>query len=157
MTQLTGGCVCGAVRFTLPGNLPELEACHCPICRSWTGGGPFLGHIVKSSDLSITGAQNITVYRSSDWAERGFCKICGTNLFFRMAGLVNSEHISLCRGAFDEESDTQVASHMFVDQIPPYYSIPGDAKAMTKADAEAALQDFLEKKTAGTAEKGERQ
>ncbi len=152
MTRLTGKCLCGAVRFSLPGDLPELEACHCADCRSWTGGGPFLGHIVRKEDVAFVGEENITVYRSSEWAERGFCKICGTNLFYRMAGIAQSAHVSLCRGAFDDPDDALVASHMFVDQIPSFYSIPGDAKAMTQADAELALKAFLEKQqTSGAA------
>ena len=76
-----GSCLCGAVRFSVEGDLKDPDACHCNICRKWTG------HYLVSTDipreaLSIQGEENISWYKSSEKVRRGFCKTCGTNLFF---------------------------------------------------------------------------
>ena len=76
---LSGGCLCGAVRFTAAPKSGEVGACHCGMCRKWTAG-PFL--VLDCADtLKVDDPTNLGVYRSSEWAERCFCKTCGTPLF----------------------------------------------------------------------------
>ncbi|WP_339900516.1 GFA family protein [Paraglaciecola polaris] len=58
-----------------------MDACHCASCRKWSGG-PLLA-IDCGTDVSISPTDNITVYDSSQWAQRGFCRHCGTDLFYR--------------------------------------------------------------------------
>ncbi|MFT5430824.1 MAG: hypothetical protein ACI9OJ_001502 [Myxococcota bacterium] len=74
-----GGCLCGAVRFVATGVKTTHHACHCDTCRGWSGG-PFLG--CHAASVEFEGADNIARYDSSDWAQRGFCKTCGSNLFY---------------------------------------------------------------------------
>jgi hypothetical protein len=72
--QRTGTCLCGAVTFTADIK-PKISACHCGMCRKWTGG-VFL--TVQARDVRFTGEDAIATYTSSDWAERGFCSRCGS-------------------------------------------------------------------------------
>ena len=71
-----GSCLCGAVHFTAAHCDNHVGACHCNMCRKW-GGGPFL-EVACGNEVSFEGEDNISVYQSSDWAERGFCKNCGS-------------------------------------------------------------------------------
>ena len=79
---LEGHCLCGAVTLRAAINHSQVGACHCATCRRW-GGGPLLA-IESDQPVAFDGAQQISVYASSDWAERGFCKECGTHLFYRL-------------------------------------------------------------------------
>jgi len=78
----TGACLCGAVKFKALNTETSIGACHCNMCIKW-GGGPFMGAHC-GCDVSFIGEEYITLYSSSDWAERGFCKRCGSHLFYRL-------------------------------------------------------------------------
>ena len=70
-----GSCLCGAVRFAIKTANKSVGACHCSTCRKW-GGGPLFA-IECGSDVHFDGTKNISIFSSSDWAERGFCSTCG--------------------------------------------------------------------------------
>jgi len=79
MTERKGQCLCGAVKFTAKNAENNIDAYHCGMCRKW-GGGPLM--VVNcGSEVAFEGKENISVYSSSDWAERGFCKKCGSHIF----------------------------------------------------------------------------
>ena len=59
-----GSCVCGAVRFTVTSPITETGACHCGMCRKWTGG-VFLSVAVPSGGMTLEGADNLATYSSS--------------------------------------------------------------------------------------------
>ena len=78
------------------------------------------------SDVQISGAQPVT-YRSSDWAERGFCSTCGTHLFYRLRQ--GMEYI-LPAGLF-QDREFQLASEIFIDEKPAFYELKNDTKKLT--------------------------
>ena len=82
---MPGGCLCGAVRFTAAPKDREVGACHCSMCRQ-VDGGAVLGDRLRRRDARSRTLSNLGVYRSSEWAERCFCKKCGTPLFYRLVG-----------------------------------------------------------------------
>src|SRR5690606_9300318 len=97
---LRGQCLCGAVSVKLHHEKPTMSACHCSICRHWTGG-PFLTlecHAAPQFD----GMEYVRTYASSEWAERGFCSQCGTHLFYR---LIKDEFYAMSVGLFQTGSD----------------------------------------------------
>jgi len=57
-------------------------ACYCGMCRRW-GGGPLLA-VDCGTSVRLTGEEHVGVFASSKWAERGFCKQCGSHLFYRL-------------------------------------------------------------------------
>jgi hypothetical protein len=76
-----GACLCGAVRISVKASTKSVGACHCSMCRKW-GGGPLLA-VECGHDVHFEGGDRISVFNSSDWAERGFCSRCGSHLFYR--------------------------------------------------------------------------
>ena len=98
MASQSGQCLCGGVRFTADTVQTDHHVCHCGMCRRWTGG-PLFAAIAKG--VTFEGEDNIGVYESSDWAVRGFCKICGTNLFYRVK---QTGMYVMSVGAFDKSS-----------------------------------------------------
>ena len=73
-----GTCLCGATRLKVTVDNTDISACHCSMCRKWTGG-PLL--VVHCSQPPVIEGRAPSVYESSDWAQRGFCGQCGTQLY----------------------------------------------------------------------------
>jgi hypothetical protein len=94
----TGGCQCGAVRFALKTLPEESSICHCRMCQK-ASGQPFMALArVKRGDLTWTrGAP--TIFASSNLAERGFCRACGTPLTYRFLA---EDTISVAVGSLDD-------------------------------------------------------
>ena len=78
--RIEGHCLCGAVTVRAVPKRRHVEACHCHMCRRW-GGVAYLG-VQCGRDVEFAGEEHIVRYRSSEWAERGFCGRCGSSLFF---------------------------------------------------------------------------
>ena len=128
MSSASGQCLCGAVRFTVERVDPHHHACHCGMCRRWSGGPLFA---MSVSGASFEGSENITVYDSSEWAERGFCGVCGTNLFYRLKQTGN--HM-MCAGTFDDSSKFKLTGEIFVDNKPDGYDFAGEHPRLTEAE-----------------------
>lgn len=131
---MTGGCLCKKVRFTASGVAPEHSACHCGMCRQLSGGAPFFA--ARTTEVRFEGAEHITRYASSAWAERGFCSTCGTQLFYFLKGL-GSYHMSV--GTFDDPSPFRVTLEIFIDRKPDGYALAGDHPRWTEAETFARL------------------
>lgn len=117
-----GSCLCGAVRFETASDLPGPDACHCTACRK-TSGHYWASTDLLKSELRIDGEDNITWYRSSERVRRGFCKTCGSALFWDPIG---REKIGVAMGAFDKPTDTRLHIHIFVADKGDYYDITDD-------------------------------
>jgi hypothetical protein len=131
---MTGGCLCGAVRFTAAPAKREVGACHCSMCRKWTAG-PFMVLDCQGT-LKIDDTANLGVYRSSEWAERCFCTKCGTPLFYR---LVASNLHFVSAEAFDDRKDFAFTSQIFIEEKPAYYDFANKTATMTGAEVFAAF------------------
>lgn len=124
----SGICLCGACSITVD-TLPELvSACHCSTCRRW-GGGPLMT-IEATEGVQLSGGDNLGVYVSSAWAERGFCRQCGTHLFYRMK---EGEHYFIPAGLFNEEL-MQLDHQVFIDEKPGYYDFAQQTQCLTGAE-----------------------
>jgi hypothetical protein len=132
--NITGGCLCGAVRFTASPNDREVGACHCSMCRRWTAG-PFMVRDCGTT-LSVEDKTNLGIYRSSEWAERAFCKQCGTPLFYR---LIEQDLYFVSAEAFDNREGYALASQVFIDEKPAYYEFANTTHNMTGAEVFAAF------------------
>ncbi len=136
MAQSSGKCLCGKVTFTAEGVERHCHACHCGMCRRWSGGAPFFGVGVKQ--VTFHGSEHVARYASSEWAERGFCTSCGTSLFY----FLKAEQLyTLGAGTFDEPSQFSLAREIFIDHKPPGYELAGDHPRLTEAEAFAADGD----------------
>ena len=117
-----GSCLCGEIRFEVYAELAAPNACHCTMCRKHSG------HFEASTDvprdrLTIEGKDNITWYQSSKKVRRGFCKLCGSSLFFDPPHL---DWIAVSMGAFDTPTNTKIERHIFVADKGDYYDITDD-------------------------------
>ncbi|WP_301289606.1 GFA family protein [Natronocella acetinitrilica] len=122
---MKGSCLCGAIEVSA-GEHARIDVCHCNMCRRW-GGGPMLA-VHCGPEVTFTGTQQPASYRSSDWAERGFCPTCGTHLFYHL--LPANEYI-LPAGLFEPGSGFVMNSQIFIDQKPGYYDFANQTPTMT--------------------------
>jgi hypothetical protein len=78
---LHGGCVCGAVRFSLLAAPQSVQHCHCENCRKTSGEFTSTGAVVSRRNLAISGGENLTAHYTSVSFRREFCRTCGCYLF----------------------------------------------------------------------------
>lgn len=128
-TERRGKCLCGAIQITAKNASSNVGACHCGMCRRW-GGGPFM-EIDCGADVSFDGEEDIRVFDSSPWAERGFCSKCGTHLFYR---LKETKQHMVPVGVFEHDENLVFESQVFIDEQPPYYRFENKTQNMTGAE-----------------------
>lgn len=148
----SGGCLCGAVRLTLRDMPDHFGVCHCEMCRRWTGVALF-GITVPAASLGIEGAENIATFQSSDWASRSFCRICGSNLWYRFDPEGKGEGgYEVPLGLLDEPDGLTLKREIFVDAKPDGYALTGDHQRLTRAETMAI---YAPDAASGAAEDGE--
>ena len=93
----SGGCQCGAVRYRFTAKPGGAHVCHCRMCQKAFGGfyAPLVG---GPRDTFAVTRGDIALFRSSDQAERGFCRDCGTPLTFAYS---NGDWMSVAIGSLD--------------------------------------------------------
>jgi len=78
---------------------------------------------VANADLELIFSDTLTWYRSSDRAERGFCRVCGGNLFWRPSG---EERTAITAGTLDTPTNIKLGEHIFVSDKSDYYELNDD-------------------------------
>ena len=129
VTERRGNCLCGAVRITAKNAANKVGACHCDMCRRW-GGGPYM-EIDCGADVSFDGEENVSVFGSSAWAERGFCGKCGTHLFYRIKE--TGQH-AIPVGIFEDDEGLLFDHQVFIDEKPSFYRFANETDDMTGAE-----------------------
>jgi hypothetical protein len=122
----TGSCLCGSVQVEVPKNHVDLGVCHCSKCKKWTGGP--LMEIECGTAVNFVGKESITVFKSSEWAVRGFCQKCGSHLFIRDE---KTGEYGIPPGLFDDEENISFNRQVFFDHKPKYYSFSNTTKNIT--------------------------
>lgn len=138
MNRRTGGCLCGAVRFTAEFTETGFLACHCTQCQRWTGGGPL--YSIAARNVELTGKEHITEHEASHWGARGFCRICGSTLYWRMQ---DGDVESLAVGLLDDQSGLSLVEEIFIDTRPAWLPPAPGARQSTEAQEQAKLDEYL--------------
>lgn len=121
-----GGCLCGAVRFSARLASLDVSACHCSMCRGISSGAEYSLHAAPADAVRFEG-EALRVWQSSEVAERGFCSICGSGLFWRR---LDGSEIALSAGAFDSDEGFSLADEIFCESKPGYYAYAGAPKKL---------------------------
>jgi hypothetical protein len=119
LQDVSGGCYCGRVRYRAKGVSPEVTECHCSQCRK-QAGHRYASTGARTSDIEIDGGDNITWFRASPEAERGFCATCGSHLFWKRS---DKDYSSILAASLDAPSGLRLAKHIFVEDKGDYYVI----------------------------------
>jgi hypothetical protein len=128
-TSRTGSCLCGEVKFEIAVPAPHFHACHCGMCRKWSGA-PWMAVNCPGAPTYSAGADLVGWYQGSKWAERGFCTKCGSSLFFRMAQ--DPEMLTaISVEAFDDAEDMALHMHIHIDSKPERYDFADNVRRLT--------------------------
>ena len=105
-----GGCLCGAVRYEVEGELAPIQLCHCAQCRK-AQGGPFGANIpVATIDFKlIQGQDALHDYRASPGKRRVFCGICGGPIFSQRDDA--PQILRLRAGGLDRSAGLRIGLH----------------------------------------------
>ena len=120
-----GGCLCGAVRYRIEGELAPIQICHCSQCRK-AQGTPFVTNIpVPEARFSLlSGAEQLKAFESSPGKQRVFCGNCGSPVYSRTDKLPGVLRIRA--GSLEGELATRPAFHAFVASKANWWALHDD-------------------------------
>ena len=122
MLERTGGCLCGSVRYRVAGDLRPIIYCHCGQCRRTSGH--FVAATAAAADaLEIVADESLAWFASSEHASRGFCRRCGSSLFWRPE---DGNHVSIMAGTLDNSDGLEPVEHIYVGDKGEYYKLADD-------------------------------
>lgn len=133
--QNQGTCLCGKISIRIENMNSEVGACHCSMCRKWTGGPFVAADCGKTVEISDNDKQ-LSLYDSSAWAQRAFCKNCGTSLFYRL----KHDGRTMVSVGLLENQKVDFHHEIFIDEKPEFYTFGNDTKKMTGAEVIAQSQ-----------------
>jgi hypothetical protein len=121
---LTGGCLCGAIRFTVHAPVTGLRACHCTHCQKTSGTGASVNAVIQGKDFTLTqGAPKCHAVKADSGRTllRYFCGDCGSPVYSRREA--NPERMVVRAGAFDDSSAMRITSHIWTRSARPWSHI----------------------------------
>jgi len=114
-----GRCECGEVEFTVESPRKSVTVCHCSQCRR-TSGHLWASTHAPYDQVEFSKDAGLEWYASSDTAKRGFCRRCGSSLFYRMN---DEDGIGIAAGCIEDPTGLHLGKHIFVASKGDYYDI----------------------------------
>jgi hypothetical protein len=122
--RATGRCLCGAVRYEVRGELRDVVNCHCDECKRWNGGvGAYAATRTEDLVVSSEALHWIDSPHSDRHARRGFCRECGSSLFWHAK---NGDSTSIAAGTLDRPTGLRTVGHWYIHQAGDYYELTDD-------------------------------
>ena len=118
---MNGGCLCGAVRFTIDGKVSSIWFCHCSKCRKTTGSAFHPAALCRSANFRWqSGEDQISVYQMPSGYRTCFCRNCGSPVPSR---LDEAESMILSVGTLDQDPESRPLRHIFAGSKAPWFEI----------------------------------
>ncbi len=131
---VTGGCLCGAVRYEI--GVPQISTgfCHCRICQKFTGSAMSAWTAFPASGVNfVRGTPRY--FASSPIAERGFCAVCGSGLTYRLLRPHVAAYLIIFTGSLDAPQGYAPAAHSGIESQMPWLDILDDLPRTRCADS----------------------
>ncbi len=127
--EAQGTCLCGKITITVRDFDTSFGACHCDTCKVWTGGPQMA--FGCGENIEIEGREHMTTFNSSAWAERTFCKECGTHLYYRVKA--SNDHRVLL-GLFKDSVLPKFEYQYFIDKKSDNFSFSDETTDLTEKE-----------------------
>jgi len=139
-TPLTGGCMCGAIRYTISVPVTELRACHCTTCQKGSGTQGSVNAVIPASAFKLTKG---TLKRYESRADSGrtlyrdFCGDCGSPIYSQRATALDT--LVVRAGSLDDAGDMKITANIWTRSARPWACIdPASRQLPGQPDAPAA-------------------
>ena len=126
-SPITGGCLCGAIRYAISSPVSGLRACHCTHCQKTSGTGSSVNAVILSKDFALTLG---TPKRYTDKADSGrllrrfFCGDCGSPIYSQRDA--SPDRMVVRAGSFDDSSAMKITANIWTKSARPWSHIdPG--------------------------------
>ncbi len=133
MPKISGGCLCGAVRYECNAEPLGTAICHCTHCQKVSGSAFSVNVVVPAPSLTLQG-QSLASYadkgESGKPLSRKFCRNCGSSLATETEALPGA--IIIKAGTLDDKSWLKPNYHIWTRSAQPWVQIPSDAKTFPK-------------------------
>jgi hypothetical protein len=132
MRELTGGCLCGQIRYSANAEPAFVGVCHCRNCQKQTGTAFSVLVAVPTSAMSIQGATK-TFHGTGDSGQavdRNFCPECGSPIWTNAAVIPGLAFIKA--GTLDDTSWLDPKMHIYCDSKEQWTSLPEGSQQFAK-------------------------
>lgn len=139
MSQMTGGCACGKVRYTAEIEDADAYLCHCRMCQRASGSISLALKNVRKDQVQWE--RRPDYFASSAIANRGYCSACGTSLTFEFP---NGENMDLTVASFDDPSRFVPKQHFGVESMHRAWLNTEGLPEMTTGDNQPLVDRWIE-------------
>jgi hypothetical protein len=134
---ISGGCLCGGVRYEVTGKLRNIITCHCEQCRRSSG------HFVAATacrreHFKLVRQDSLQWFSAVPGHRRGFCNVCGSSLFFEETG---GPRVSIAAGTLDAPQGLRIAAQIFTAEAGDYYALDPQVPSSPEGKHQVTLPD----------------
>jgi hypothetical protein len=130
-TPITGGCLCGAIRYCLDAQVTALRACHCTHCQKASGSGSSVNAVVPGAAFTLTQGKPRCYADKADSGRtllRYFCGDCGSPIYSQREA--SPERIVVRAGSLDDSSSMKITANIWTRSAPPWSHIDPDTEQL---------------------------
>ncbi len=134
---ISGGCLCGGVRYEVTGKLRNIITCHCEQCRRSSG------HFVAATacrreHFKLVRQDSLQWFNAVLGHRRGFCNVCGSSLFFEETG---GPRVSIAAGTLDAPQGLRIEAQIFTAEAGDYYALDPQVPSSPQGTHQVPLPD----------------
>lgn len=138
-TKVSGGCLCGLIRYEAEVFLKNGYICHCTICQKSSGQPAEITVLIKAGTLKYL-KDEPKYYVSSENGKRGFCGECGSRIVWQASDPQRDWATNLDVGSLDNPSEARMTCHIYADMQLPWYKICEDLPKFAEKDVDAMME-----------------
>ena len=128
MAELSGGCLCGSIRYKIINEPILAYTCHCRFCQKDTGTAHRSALAVLNEQVQLSGKEiKVYTYKSDDHGRelyKNFCPDCGTTIALKTQRFPERQVIMI--GTLDNPSQIDLTTHMFAEEAFHWVNFPKD-------------------------------
>ena len=128
MVKLSGGCLCGSIRYTILQQPILAYTCNCRFCQKDTGTAYRSALAILNENVELIGKDfSVYTYKSVEHGRelyKKFCPDCGTTISLKTERFPERQVIMI--GTLDDPSQIELSTHMFAEEAFDWVEFPKD-------------------------------
>jgi hypothetical protein len=128
MVKLSGGCLCGSIRYTILQQPILAYTCNCRFCQKDTGTAYRSALAILNENVELIGKDfSVYTYKSVEHGRelyKNFCPDCGTTISLKTERFPERQVIMI--GTLDDPSQIELSTHMFAEEALDWVEFPKD-------------------------------